>query len=65
MIKTFPDLPGWSFETEEVSNGVYEVIGSDEQAHRVQAKGTDVERLLRECYASAHEIYRPTTASDS
>jgi hypothetical protein len=56
MIKTFPDLPGWSFEIEEGSNGVYEVTGSDEQGRRVRAKGTDVEKLLRECYASALDL---------
>lgn len=65
MIKTFSDLPGWSFEIEEVSNGVYEVIGSDQEGHRVQAKGTDVDTLLQECYASAQRIYPPSRANNS
>lgn len=59
MDKIFADLPGWSFEIEEVSHGVYEVIGSDQKGHQVQAKGTDVDVLLQECHASALRIQLP------
>ena len=62
--KTIPDIPGWSFEIEEVSNCVYEVIGSDKQGRRVQAEGTDVDTLFRDCHASAQKIYRPSTANN-
>ena len=64
-MKTFPDLPAWSFEIEEVSHGVYEVVGSDQQGHRVHAKGTDVDTLLQECYASAQRIYAASRANNS
>ena len=38
MRKTFPDLPEWCFEIDEVSSGVYEVIGRDMAGHCVSAK---------------------------
>ena len=54
MKKTFEELPGWIFEMEEVSAGVYEVTGTDSYGRRVQSKGTDLDRLVDECreYAS-------------
>ncbi|HEV3189822.1 MAG TPA: hypothetical protein VGY54_04955 [Polyangiaceae bacterium] len=56
MKKVFDQLPGWSFEIDEVSAGVYEVTATDAQGHRVQAKGTDYDALLNECRVSAARI---------
>ncbi len=56
MKWTFPDLPEWTFDLDEVSAGVYEVIGTDRAGHRVQAKGTDLDKLVDECRQSAGRI---------
>jgi hypothetical protein len=55
MKTAFPDLPNWTFETEEVSAGVYEITGSDTAGHRVSAKGTELEleRLIEQCKKEA------------
>jgi hypothetical protein len=34
-MQTFDDMPGWQFEIDEVSMGVYEVIVRDAAALRV------------------------------
>ena len=56
MKQTFPDVPGWSFEIEEVSANVYEVIGKDSGGHTVQMKGTDPDALLEDARKSAKAI---------
>ena len=56
MIKLFPDLPKWTFEMDEVSAGVYEVVGKDKSGRQVQSKGTDLEVLLQECRRKALEL---------
>ncbi len=43
MRKTFPDLPNWSFDLDEVSANAYEAIGIDKYGHRVSYTGTDLE----------------------
>lgn len=53
MSLTFKELPGWSFEIEEVSAGVYEIVGSDGYGHRVQSKGTDPDALLHQAREDA------------
>jgi hypothetical protein len=56
MNQLFPDLPGWTFEIEEVSANVYEVTGMDAVGHRVQMKGTDPDALLEDARKSAKKI---------
>jgi hypothetical protein len=56
MKQTFPDLPGWTFEIDEVSANVYEVIATDSVGHRVQVKGTDPDVLLEDARKSARKI---------
>jgi hypothetical protein len=53
MSKTYPDLPEWHFEVEEVSAGVFEVTGRDRVGHRVSAKGVDPDTLLEQCRRDA------------
>ena len=36
MKQTFPDVPGWTFEIDEVSANVYEVKGTDSVGHKLQ-----------------------------
>ena len=56
MKKTFSELPAWSFDMDEVSAGVYEVVGSDNHGHRVSAKGTDLDAVLADCRTQALKI---------
>jgi hypothetical protein len=58
MKKTFADLPGWSFDVREVSAGVYEVVGTDARGLRVEAKGTDPDRLISQCKQDALDLER-------
>lgn len=54
--KTFPELPGWAFEVDEVSAGVYRVRGVDEAGRSVESTGTDPEALLASCRSSAGKM---------
>jgi hypothetical protein len=56
MKKTFPDLPGWAFDMDEVSASVYEVVGRDRQGHCVSAKGVDLDVILDECRKKSARI---------
>lgn len=56
MIKKFPDLPDWSFEMDEVSAGVYEIIGKDKYGHQIRSQGTDLDILVWECRTWALEL---------
>ena len=48
MRREFPELPGWVFEIDEVSAGIYEVIGRDQSGRSVSAKGIDLDIVLEE-----------------
>jgi len=56
MKQSFQDVPGWTFEIEEVSANVYEITGKDNVGHKVQMKGTDPEALLEDARTSAKKI---------
>ena len=56
MRKTFPELPNWSFDLDEVSANVYEVVGIDKYGRRVSYTGTDLEEILNQCKCAAKEI---------
>lgn len=43
MKKIFPELPDWTFELDEVSANVYEVLGSDRSGHKVATSGKDLD----------------------
>lgn len=49
MKKEFPELPGWSFELEELPAGGYRVIATATSGRTFETKGTDGETLLAEC----------------
>jgi hypothetical protein len=63
MRQSFQDVPGWTFEIEEVSANVYEVTGTDSVGHRVQMKGTDPDALLEDARKSARKIRESAHAS--
>ena len=54
--KTFTDLPGWEFDADEISAGIYKASGRDTRGHHVDATGTDPERLIEQCVAAAREL---------
>ena len=56
MRKTFPDLPNWSFDLDEVSANVYEAVGTDQFGHKISYTGTDLEAILNQCKLAAKEI---------
>jgi len=56
MPKEFKELAGWSFETNEVSTGVYKVSGSDRAGRNVEATGIDPEALLEKCKQAALQL---------
>jgi hypothetical protein len=56
MKKSFADLPGWIFDMNEISAGVYEIIAKDSTGCTVSAKGIDLELLIDQCRLDAHKI---------
>jgi hypothetical protein len=56
MKKQYPEFPGWIFDIDEVSAGVYEVVGRDRSGHSVSFKGIDPEELLGSCKEEARRI---------
>jgi hypothetical protein len=56
LIKTFEDLPGWTFEMEEVSAGCYLVKGSDKYGRSIEVDGYDPDAMLEECRRYAAEV---------
>jgi hypothetical protein len=55
-IKKFEELPGWEFEVDEVSAGVYKVKGKDEKGRNVETVGTDLDSLIDKCKKYAMQI---------
>jgi len=56
MKNAYPDLPGWTFEVEEVSANVYRATGVDAVGRRVEMTGTDEEALEHDCRDAAARI---------
>jgi hypothetical protein len=56
MSLEFKELPGWSFDIDEVSAGVYKASGKDRSGRSVEAIGLDPDELLKECKRAAAKI---------
>jgi hypothetical protein len=56
MPRTFPELPGWTFDADEVSAGVYRAFGRDRLGRNVESTGTDPEALIEKCRRAALEM---------
>jgi hypothetical protein len=52
---------GWYFRIEEVSNGVWQVEGSDQWERRVSHTGFDPDVFLANCERDAAELSRDTS----
>ena len=64
--QTFADLPGWTFEVDEVSANVYRVTAMDDAGRRTEQSGTDPDALIDEArqWAARHQqdVPRPKFA---
>ena len=56
MPRSFPDLPDWSFDADEISPGVYRAFGHDCAGRNVEACGLDPEALIEKCRQAALEM---------
>jgi hypothetical protein len=63
MSRTFPELPDWSFEADEVSAGVYRAFGRDRAGRNVQATGIDPDALIEKCKQAALQMIADTKKS--
>jgi hypothetical protein len=55
------DTSGWYFRIDEVSNGVWQVEGSDQWGRHVSRTGSDPDVILAACQQDAAEINRDTS----
>jgi hypothetical protein len=65
MPRTFPELPDWLFDADEVSVGAYRAFGRDRAGRNVEASGPDPEALLEKCRQAALEIMTQRQKPDS
>lgn len=58
MLLTFDEIPGWQFEIDEISAGVYKARATSEFGITVSYEGTDPDILLTRCkiYAKAQRL---------
>ncbi len=56
MAHEFPDLPGWSFDADEISLGVYRAFGRDRAGRNVEATGLDPDVLIEQCKRAAQQM---------
>ncbi len=56
MTIKFEELPGWRFDADEISMGIYKATGVDQQGRNVEATGTDPDELIKKCKQSATQI---------
>jgi len=56
MPKEFKELPGWSFAIDEVSAGVYRVVGRDGAGRTVEATGPRLKVLLEKCMQAGTQM---------
>jgi hypothetical protein len=50
------ELTGWTFHMEEVSTGVYKLIGTHRAGYSVQATGGDLEALIMRVKKEAFDL---------
>jgi hypothetical protein len=52
--ETFPDLPGWTFEVDELSAGAFQVSAERNGTHLFDFTGFDADLLLKRARERAH-----------
>jgi hypothetical protein len=58
LLKQYNDLPGWTFEALEVSNGAWRVSGIHDLGPSVETTDSDLESAMQWCRDSAHELQK-------
>jgi hypothetical protein len=56
MPREFKELPDWSFAIDEVSSGVYRVLGHDLARRTVEATGPKLRVLIEKCLQAAIQV---------
>jgi hypothetical protein len=56
MPREFEELPGWSFVIDEVSAGVYRVVGRDLAGRTVEATGPRLKVQMEKCLHAASQM---------
>ncbi len=56
MPRSFPELPDWFFDADEVSAGVYRAFGRDRTGRNVEVSGLDPEVLIENCRQAALQM---------
>jgi hypothetical protein len=56
MPREFKELPGWSFAIDEVSAGVYRVLGRDLAGRTVEATGPRLKVKIEKCMQAASQM---------
>jgi hypothetical protein len=54
----FKELPGWKFQADEISAGIYRGAGCDAEGRSIESIGTDPDAVIEKCRQSAVEISR-------
>ena len=63
MIRTYPEYPDWSFDIDEISAGVYQVLAKDMRGYAITRVGIDPESLIDDCKREVATLNR--TKNDS
>lgn len=63
MPREFSELPGWLFDADEVSAGVYRAFGRDHAGRNVEATGLDPDALIEKCKQAALKMMADTPVS--
>ena len=58
------DLPGWRFDVDEVSYGVYRAFGRNPDGRSVEKSGTEPKRLIKDCREAARQMIGIEHVSD-
>lgn len=65
MRRSFSDLPEWSFDIDEISAGVYQIIAIDRKGHRISKTGIDPDGLIDECRHEARSMIPSSSSGET
>jgi hypothetical protein len=63
MPREYEDLPGWSFDVDEVSAGVYKAFGEDRAGRNIEETGLDPVVLIEKCRRAALKMVAESGSS--
>jgi hypothetical protein len=61
MAIEFIELPGWVFDADEVSAGVFMAVGFDRFGRKIEKTGIDPDHLIEACRQDAIQIMKEGT----